>query len=69
MARPVTGDEIREAFLRHFEERGHLRLPSSSLIPAADPTLLLTNSGMAQFKAYFSGEAEQPQPRVVTSRH
>ncbi|MCH8102505.1 MAG: alanine--tRNA ligase, partial [Chloroflexi bacterium] len=68
MARPVTGDEIREAFLRHFEERGHLRLPSSSLIPAADPTLLLTNSGMAQFKAYFSGEAAPPQPRVVTSQ-
>ncbi len=68
LARPVTGDEIREAFLRHFEAREHLRLPSSSLIPAADPTLLLTNSGMAQFKAYFSGEAEPPQPRVVTSQ-
>lgn len=63
---PNTTDEIREAFLKFFEDRDHLRHPPSSLIPAGDPTLLLTNSGMAQFKAYFSGEAEPPHPRVTT---
>lgn len=68
MTRPTTTDEIREAFLRFFEERDHLRIPASSLIPAADPTLLLTNSGMAQFKAYFSGEARPPHPRVTTAQ-
>ena len=68
LARPVTSVEIREAFLSFFEGKEHLRLPSSSLIPAADPTLLLTNSGMAQFKAYFSGESEPPSPRVTTSQ-
>ena len=65
---PKTADELREAFLSFFEEKEHLRLPSASLIPAADPTLLLINSGMAQFKAYFSGEKVPPQPRVTTSQ-
>ena len=68
LAKPVTSVEIREAFLSFFEGKEHLRLPSSSLIPAADPTLLLTNSGMAQFKAYFSGESEPLSPRVTTSQ-
>ncbi|MEX0762500.1 MAG: alanine--tRNA ligase [Dehalococcoidia bacterium] len=66
MARPITADELRETFLRFFEERGHLRMPSASLIPAGDPTLLLTNSGMAQFKAYFAGEVQPPHGRVTT---
>ncbi len=66
MPRPTTGDEIREAFLRFFEVRDHLRHAPAALIPAGDPTLLLTNSGMAQFKAYFSGEAEPPSPRITT---
>lgn len=65
---PKTADELREAFLSYFEGHDHLRMPSSSLIPAADPTLLLTNSGMAQFKAYFAGEKEPPHPRAVTSQ-
>ncbi len=65
---PKTADELREAFLAFFEEHDHLRMPSASLIPAADPTLLLTNSGMAQFKVYFSGEKEPPHPRVTTSQ-
>ena len=65
---PKTADELREAFLSFFEEKEHLRLPSASLIPAADPTLLLINSGMAQFKAYFSGEKVPPRPRVTTSQ-
>ncbi len=61
-----TASELRETFLRFFEERGHLRLPSASLIPAADPTLLLTNAGMAPFKAYFAGELTPPSPRIAT---
>lgn len=65
---PKTADELREAFLAYFEGQDHLRMPSASLIPAADPTLLLTNSGMAQFKPYFSGEKEPPHPRVTTSQ-
>jgi len=65
---PKTADELREAFLAYFETHDHLRMPSSSLIPAADPTLLLVNSGMAQFKPYFSGEKEPPHPRITTSQ-
>ncbi len=65
---PKTADELREAFLSYFEGQDHLRMPSASLIPAADPTLLLINSGMAQFKSYFSGEKEPPHPRVTTSQ-
>ena len=62
----MTGDEIREAFLRYFEGKGHLRIPTSSLIPAADPTLLLTNAGMVQFKPYFTGEMTPPQGRLTS---
>ena len=65
---PKTAGELREAFLLYFEGHDHLRMPSASLIPAADPTLLLTNSGMAQFKPYFSGEKEAPRSRVTTSQ-
>ena len=61
-----TARDLRETFLRFFEDRGHLILPSASLIPAADPTLLLTNAGMAPFKAYFSGELEPPRKRIAT---
>jgi len=56
----VTSDEIRSAFLRFFEEKGHKIIPSSSLIPRGDPTLLLTTAGMVQFKPYFLGEAVPP---------
>ena len=66
--RPTTAAELREAFLKFFEDRGHLRLPAASLIPANDPTLLLTNSGMAQFKQYFSGELESPRGRITTAQ-
>ena len=62
----ITAQDLRETFLRFFEDRGHLRMPSASLIPAADPTLLLTNAGMAPFKAYFSGELEPPRKRITT---
>ena len=64
----MTGDEIREAYLRFFEGKGHLRLPSSSLIPAGDPTLLLTNAGMVQMKPYFTGEMTPPASRLTTAQ-
>ena len=61
-----TADEIRETFLSYFEARDHLRLPSASLIPAGDPTLLLTTAGMVPFKRYFSGELTPPNRRITT---
>jgi len=59
-------NELREMFLRFFESKGHLRLPSFSLIPKDDASLLLINSGMAPMKPYFTGEAEPPSRRVCT---
>ena len=62
----MSGNELRERFLRFFEERGHLRLPSASLIPQDDPTLLLIGAGMAPFKPFFTGKMKPPSPRVTT---
>lgn len=59
-------NEIREKFLSFFETKGHLRLPSFSLIPQNDASLLLINSGMAPMKPYFTGEVEPPRRRVCT---
>ena len=59
-------NELREMFLRFFETKGHLRLPSFSLIPKNDPSLLLINSGMAPMKPFFTGEVEPPRARVCT---
>jgi len=59
-------NELREMFLSFFESKGHLRLPSFSLIPQNDASLLLINSGMAPMKPYFTGEQEPPRTRVCT---
>lgn len=60
--------EIREAFLRFFEEKGHTRVASSSLIPANDPTLLFTNAGMNQFKDCFLGLEKRAYTRATSSQ-
>lgn len=62
-----TGD-IREAFLAYFAEQGHERVPSSSLVPADDPTLLFTNAGMNQFKDVFLGTEQRPYNRATSSQ-
>jgi alanyl-tRNA synthetase len=64
----MEGDRIREEFLRFFEERGHKRVPSSSLIPPPESGLLLTNAGMNQFIPYFLGHAPAPFPRATTDQ-
>ncbi|MFC1992814.1 alanine--tRNA ligase [Chloroflexota bacterium] len=62
----MTSDEVRAVFLSFFEEKGHKIIPSSSLIPHGDPTLLLTTAGMVQFKPYFLGEAVPPSTRLAS---
>ena len=64
----MTGNEIRETFLRFFESKGHRRVHSSSLVPANDPTLLFTNAGMNQFKDLFLGAERREYSRATTSQ-
>ena len=64
--KPFGLNELREMFLSFFESKGHLRLPSFSLIPQNDASLLLINSGMAPMKPWFTGEQEPPRHRVCT---
>jgi alanyl-tRNA synthetase len=59
-------NELRERYLKFFESKGHLRLPSFPLVPINDPSLLLINSGMAPLKPYFTGKEEPPRKRVTT---
>ena len=59
-------NDLREAFLAFFETKGHLRLPSYSLVPQGDKSLLLINSGMAPMKKFFTGEVTPPSRRVAT---
>jgi alanyl-tRNA synthetase len=62
----MTSDEIRESFLSFFEQRGHLRIPSASLVPSAhDPSALLTVAGMHPLKPYFLGQEAPPAPRLT----
>ena len=65
----MTGNELREAYLDFFEKKaGHLRLPSASLIPEDDPTLLMIGAGMAPFKPFFTGKMKPPRTRITTSQ-
>ncbi len=59
-------NELREMFLTFMESKGHLRLPSFSLVPKNDPSLLLINAGMSPMKTWFTGEEEPPRHRVTT---
>lgn len=60
--------EIREVFLKHFEDNGHTRVASSSLVPVNDPTLLFTSAGMVQFKDVFTGIEKRPYTRATTAQ-
>ncbi|MDD5509789.1 MAG: alanine--tRNA ligase [Dehalococcoidales bacterium] len=62
----MTGDEIRSAYLNFFKERGHDIIPSDSLIPRGDPTLLFTSAGMVQFQPYYLGEKQPANPRLAS---
>src|SRR5512141_3163863 len=64
----LTAAQIRESFLRFFEEHGHRRVASSSLVPQNDPTLLFTNAGMNQFKDVFLGLEKRDYLRAATSQ-
>ena len=62
----MDGDVIRQTFLEFFQSKGHTLMPSASLVPAGDPTLLFTSAGMVPFKPYFMGEATPPARRLTS---
>jgi alanyl-tRNA synthetase len=61
-------NDIRSHFLSYFVKNGHTEVPSSSLVPRNDPTLMFTNAGMVQFKDYFTGRSSAPYPRATTAQ-
>ena len=62
----MDGNKVRSSYIEFFEQNQHLHMPSSSLIPAGDPTLLFTSAGMVPFKPFFMGEQIPPSPRLTT---
>src|ERR1041385_8164086 len=64
----MKSSEIRSSFLEYFRSKGHTIVPSSSLVPQNDPTLLFVNSGMVQFKDVFLGKDNRPYPRATPSQ-
>ena len=68
MTKKMTGNEIRQTFIDFFVEHGHTAVPSMSLVPGGDNTLLFTNSGMVQFKDVFLGTDKRPYKRAVDSQ-
>src|SRR5438552_301571 len=63
-----TADDIRSSFLSFFQSKGHEVVPSGSLIPANDPTLMFANAGMVQFKDVFTGKEQRPYKRATSSQ-
>src|SRR3954470_12717751 len=64
----INSDDVRRRFLDYFAKRGHQPVPSSSLVPQNDPTLLFTNAGMNQFKDVFTGKAQLPYKRATSAQ-
>ncbi|HEX6513020.1 MAG TPA: alanine--tRNA ligase-related protein, partial [Chloroflexota bacterium] len=62
----MTSDQVRSTFLDYFQTRGHHVMPSSSLVPLNDPTVLLTPAGMHQMQPFFMGKARPPARRLVS---
>ena len=62
----MNGDQIRQTFREFFEGKGHTAMPSSSLVPTGDPTMLFTSAGMVPFKPYFTGETKPPSQRLTS---
>ncbi len=62
----ITANQLRKMYLEFFQEKSHKALPSFSLIPKSDPTLLLTGAGMVPLKPYFLGEATPESTRITT---